>query len=258
MERFCVSTDSGCDLPADYCKKRDISAYHMKYVIDGEELSDVMMPEDCREFYEKMRKGAVPKTSQMTPYEFVAYWTELWQKYKLPIVHIAMGSGISGTYSNSTMAKKIFSEKNQDASIFLVDSTLASIGYGMLAINAADMRDDGKTAGECAEWLENNKIFINTYYTTDDLKYLYRSGRVSKTGAILGTALNINPILNLDRDGHLIVREKARGRKKAIQRIYDIIEKLVVDPQNQTVYICHSDCSEEAASFSENLIARFD
>ncbi len=257
MDRFCVSTDSGCDLPAWFCKERNISAYNMKYIIDEIEMTDSMNPEDCREFYKKMRNGSVPKTSQMTPYEFLIYWTGLWEKYKLPIVHIALGSGISGTYSNSLMARNLFLEKNKEASVFIVDSTLASIGYGILAVKAADLRDEGKSPQECVDWLENNKIFINTYYTTDDLKYLYRSGRVSKTGVILGTALNINPILNLDKDGHLIVREKVRGRKKAFSRISDIIGELVTEPGNQVVYICHSDCSEEAESFSKTLIEKF-
>ena len=122
---------SGVD-PVSYthlCKERNISAYHMKYIIDEAEVSDSMNPDECREFYKKMRNGSVPKTSQMTPYEFVTYWTDLWEKYKLPIVHIALGSGISGTYSNSLMAKNLFLEKNKEASVFIVDSTLASIGY---------------------------------------------------------------------------------------------------------------------------------
>lgn len=256
MEKFCVSTDSGCDLPAWFCKERNISAYHMKYIIDEAEVSDSMNPDECREFYKKMRNGSVPKTSQMTPYEFVTYWTDLWEKYKLPIVHIALGSGISGTYSNSLMAKNLFLEKNKEASVFIVDSTLASIGYGILAVEAARLRDEGKSPEECVEWLDNNKIFINTYYSTDDLKYLYRSGRVSRTGAILGAALNINPILNLDKDGHLIVREKVRGRKKAFNRIFEIIEELVTEPHNQTVYICHSDCLDEAGALSKELIKK--
>jgi DegV family protein with EDD domain len=257
MSNFCVSTDSGCDLPADFCKEKMISAYHMKYFIDGKDMSDSMNPEDCRQFYKRMREGAVPKTSQMTPFEFVNYWTGLWEKYKLPIIHIALGSGISGTYSNSLIAKDLFLEKNKEAEVFIVDSTLASIGYGMLAVKAAQLREEGKSLEDCISWLEKNKIYINTYYTTDDLKYLYRSGRVSKTGAILGTALSINPILNLDKEGHLKVREKVRGRKKAFNRIYEIIKELVINPNEQTVYICHSDCQDEAEAFSAALIDKF-
>ena len=257
MAKYCVSTDSGCDLPATFCEERGIYAYRMKYTIGDETYTDQMNPEDSITFYNRMRKGDVPRTSQMTPQEFIDYWSTLYEKFKLPIVHIAMGSGISGTYSNAVIARDMFLESHPDAKIFVVDSTLASIGYGMLSIWAADMRDAGATPEKCVEWLEKNKILINTYYTCDDLKYLYRSGRVSRVGAAVGTVLNINPILNLDKEGHLIVQEKVRGRKKALRRIYYIILERVVDASNQTVYICHSDCnSEEVKTFSETLINR--
>jgi len=253
--KYCVSTDSGCDLPAAFCKERSIYAYNMKYTINEKTYTDLMNQEDCIEFYNRMRNGDVPRTSQMTPYEFVDFWSKLYKELNLPIVHIAMGSGISGTYANAVIAKDIFLEAHPEAKVFVVDSTLASIGYGILAIKAADMRDAGEPPEACIEWLENHKIYINTYYTCDELKYLYRSGRVSRAGATVGTILNINPILNLDKEGHLIVREKVRGRKKALKRIYDIIQELVVNPSEQTVYICHSDCkSEEVKTFSETLI----
>lgn len=258
MGKYCVSTDSGCDLPASFCEDRNIYAYHMKYAIDEKLYTDQMNPKDCITFYKLMREDKIPHTSQMTPYEFVNYWSKLWEEFNLPIVHIAMGSGISGTFSNAIIARDIFLKAHPEAKIFVVDSTLASIGYGILCIWAADMRDAGETPEACAEWLNNHKIFINTYYTTDDLKYLHRSGRVSSIGTTMGTILNINPILKLDKEGHLILHEKARGRKRALGRLYDIIQELVVNPTEQTVYICHSDCKqEELNSFSKTLIDRF-
>ncbi|NLN40815.1 MAG: DegV family protein [Clostridiales bacterium] len=257
MVKFCVATDSGCDLPGDFCEDRNIHVYRMKYYIGEQEYTDQMNPEDAIEFYNKMRQGAVPKTSQMTPHEFIEFWSDLYKEFNLPIVHIAMGSAISGTYSNAVIAKDMFIEKHPESKVYVVDSTLASIGYGMLAIWAADMRDAGETPEACVEWLNNKKIHVNTYYTCDDLKYLYRSGRVSRAGATVGTILNINPILNLDKEGHLIVQEKIRGRKRAFRRIYDIVEELVVDPTEQTLYICHSDCKPaDVETFSKTLIER--
>ncbi|WP_243112776.1 MULTISPECIES: DegV family protein [Acutalibacteraceae] len=258
MAKFCVSTDSGCDLPGEYCEKRNIYFYRMKYTVGGVEYADRMHLGDCRAFYDKMRGGAVPRTSQMTPVEFENFWSELYQKYGLPILHIALGSGISGTYDNAMIAKTLFLGKYPDAKLFVIDSTLASIGYGMLCIWAADLRDGGKSPEECEKALNEGKVYINTYYTTDDLKYLYRSGRVSRTGEMIATALNINPILNLDREGHLIVREKIRGRNHALGRIGDILGQLVTSPERQTVYICHSDCKkEEVQFFSQEMISRF-
>ncbi len=258
MNKFCVATDSGCDLPSDYCEERGIHAYRMKYSIGEDEYTDQMNPTDCSVFYDKMREGAIPHTTQMTPYEFIGFWSELLEKFNLPIVHIAMGSGISGTYSNAVIAKDLFLGTHPKAQVFVIDSTLASIGYGMLCVFAADMREAGASPEACLDFLNNRKILINTYYTTNDLKYLYRSGRVSKTGAIVANVLNINPILNLDKEGHLIVREKIRGRKKALERIYQIVQELVLEPKTQTVYICHSDCqAEEVQVFSDTLIERF-
>jgi DegV family protein with EDD domain len=230
----------------------------MKYAIDEREYIDQMTPEDCTAFYNRMREGAVPHTGQMTPYEFIEFWSELVTELHLPIVHIAMGSGISGTFYNALAARNMFNEEHPEAPVFVVDSTLASIGYGMLCVWAADLRDAEETPEVCVEHLDSRKILINTYYTTDDLKYLYRSGRVSRTGAIIGTALNICPILDLDKEGHLIVQEKIRGRKRALNRIYDIVQDRVVNPAEQTVYICHSDCpTEEVEAFSKTLVTRF-
>ncbi len=258
MVKYCVATDSGCDLPDKLCKEKDIYAYAMKYSIEDEEYNDQMTPEFDMEFYNKMRAGVQPHTSQMTPIEFIELWSLAWKEKHLPIVHIALGSAISGTYANGLLAKEIFERENPEAEIYLVDSTLASLGYGMLCIWAAEMRDSGKSPQECTTYLEENKLSINTYYTTDDLIYLYRSGRVSRAGVIVASALNINPILDLDREGHLIVREKARGRKRAIKRIYEIIGERVIDPQKQIVYICHADCNhEEVKSFAAGLIERF-
>ena len=258
VAEFCVSTDSGCDLPEDYCTKRGIYPYQMQYAIGREEYVDRMRPDDCREFYRKMRGGAVPRTSQMTAYEFVDFWSGLYERLRLPILHVALGSGISGTYRNALLAKDVFPEKYPEAKLSVVDSTLASIGYGMLCVWAADLRDAGKTPEECEKILNEKKIFVNTYYTTNDLQYLYRSGRVSRTGKTIATALNINPILNLDRAGHLIVREKIRGRSRALARISDIVGQLVAGPEEQTLYLCHSDCpDEEVQSFSRGLCGRF-
>lgn len=144
-------------------------------------------------------------------------------------------------------------QENPGADIRVIDSTLASVGYGMLAILAADLRDCGSSADECQMQLEKVKSNINTYYTTGDLTYLYRSGRVSRTGMVIAHALNIWPILNLDLDGHLIVQAKERGKKKTIERIHRIISELCVDPEDQTLYICHSDIAEEAEQFGEDI-----
>ena len=139
----------------------------------------------------------------------------------------------------------------------MIDSTLCSTGYGMLALEAAKMRDEGCELEEAINWIEEHKGNINTWYTTDELKYLYRSGRVSKLGAILGEALNICPILNLDLEGHLIVQEKVRGLKKTIRRIHEIMDGIVENAGDQVAWVCHSDIPEKAMEFGEEMKQRY-
>lgn len=257
MNGFLVTTDSGCDLPMSLCREKNIRPLQLSYEIDGELILDTMDHGDCHLFYEKMREGKEPHTAQITPQQFYEFWKGCLEEENLPIVHICLGSGISGTWQNSIAAREMILEDFPGAEIYLVDSLLASVGYGMLAIRAAEMRDAGSSPAECKAELDEMRHRINTYYTTGDLTYLYRSGRVSKTGMVIAHALNIWPILNLDAEGHLIVTEKERGKKKTIRRIHKIIEELCIDPKEQILYVCHSDIPEEAREFGEGIKEEF-
>lgn len=252
MEKFIVTTDSGCDLSGEYCESLGIVPLKMCWTAGEENITDTMVPTELKAFYDGMRSGTEPKTSQVTPYQYIEFWTPLLER-KLPIVHIALGSAISGTYANGVKAAEMMREERPDCVIHVVDSTLASVGYGMLAINAAKMRDEGFTPEQCVAELERTKASVNTIYTTGDLTYLYRSGRVSRTGMVVAHALNIWPILRLNIEGTLLVTAKERGKKHTLDRINKIIEEAVLEPEKQTLYICHSDIPEEAREFGESL-----
>lgn len=252
MEKFIVTTDSGCDLSGEYCESMGIVPLKMCWTAGEENITDTMVPTELKAFYDGMRSGMEPKTSQVTPYQYIEFWTPLLER-KLPIVHIALGSAISGTYANGVKAAEMMREEHPDCIIHVVDSTLASVGYGMLAINAAKMRDEGFTPEQCVAELERTKASVNTIYTTGDLTYLYRSGRVSRTGLVVAHALNIWPILRLNIEGTLLVTAKERGKKHTLDRINKIIEEAVLEPEKQTLHICHSDIPEEAHEFGESL-----
>lgn len=252
MKKFIVTTDSGCDLSGEYCESLGIVPLKMCWTAGEENITDTMVPTELKAFYDGMRSGTEPKTSQVTPYQYIEFWTPLLER-KLPIVHIALGSAISGTYANGVKAAEMMREEHPDCVIHVVDSTLASVGYGMLAINAAKMRDEGFTPEQCVAELERTKASVNTIYTTGDLTYLYRSGRVSRTGMVVAHALNIWPILRLNIEGTLLVTAKERGKKHTLDRINKIIEEAVLEPEKQTLYICHSDIPEEAREFGESL-----
>jgi DegV family protein with EDD domain len=147
MKNFIVSTDSGADLSAELNKKHEIFVLPMQYHIGNELIADNGDDKETLAFYQKMREGAVPTTGQATPAQFLDFWRPLLQ-YNLPIVHVCLGSGISGTYQNGVSAAEMLKEEAPDARIFVVDSMNASMGIGMLTIKTTELRDEGKTAEE--------------------------------------------------------------------------------------------------------------
>ena len=256
MANFLLCTDSGSDLMLDSCKKYDIIPLKMKYSIDNEVFTDGMTVEAVQELYRKMVAGAAPRTSQINAAEFVDFWTPLLSE-KQPILHLSLGSGISGTYSNAELAREMILEEHPDAEIYLVDTLGASASYGMLCVEISKMREAGKTVQECYDWVMKARHNVDVFYTTGDLKYLHRGGRVSKTSAVVGTVLNINPILTLDPGGKLIAIEKARGEKATERKVRDLAGALTEDPEDKTLYISHSDCPERAKRFGDMLQAEF-
>lgn len=252
MNKFIVATDSGCDLSREVCEEKDIRILYMTYEIDGKLYKDTMKVDDIKEYYKGMEEGNVVHTGAINISDYIDFWEPMLEE-KLPIVHITLGSGISGTYMNGTLAREEIMQEHPDAEICLVDSTLASTSYGMLALKAAEMRDAGATAEECVKALEELKPKINAYYTTDDLSYLYRGGRVSRSGKIIAHALGICPILNLDDKGCLKVFDKCRGKKSTFNRIKQIAKELVINPEEQILYICHSNIEDFAEAYGKEI-----
>lgn len=255
-KNFILTTDSGCDLSLELCQKNNIIPIHLKYYNEEEINTDTMKEEDSIVFYNKMRKGKIFKTSQINAEEFIEFFEPLLSQ-NLPILHICMGSAISGTYNNGKVAVEKLKEKYPDSKIFFLDSTLASVGYGILALNVAKFRDEGKSAEECAKWVEENKANINTYYTTSTLSYFARSGRMKLTSAVIGKMLAVNPILKLNKEGSLLVSSSVLGKKNAVKKIVSNITEKIIDPQNQTLYVSHSDIPKEAKVFGEMLKEHF-
>ena len=249
---FILTTDSSSDLSLEICREKNIIPLMMTYIIGGTEIKDTMEETDIIAFYNKMRAGKEPKTSQINTMEYVDFWTPMLKEGK-PILHIALGSAISGTYENGVRARDMILETNPEAEIYVVDSISASLGLGMLSIIASDLRSEGTSVKECVEWLEINKHNAHAYYTTADLTYLHRGGRVSKTSKNVAHLLGIQPILNLAPDGKLQVFEKVRGDKGTLKRFCEIAKNLAIDPQKQTLYISHADNIEKAKIYGERL-----
>ena len=248
---YIISTDSGCDLSIDICNEKGIIPLFMKYNLDVETFTDSMEQVEIVKFYKKMEEeGKMFKTSAVNIQEAYDFLKEL-LKYNKPIIHISLGSGISGTYSNFVTAREMLDEKYPGHEIYIIDSTSGSLGYGILVLEAAKMRDEGKTTLEVVEYIESVKRGINPYFTTNTLTYLARGGRVTKIASIFGNVLSIKPILRLDYAGHLLVHTKGHGKSNTYKKMIEAIKEQVVNPENQTLYVSHSNAIESAVEFAE-------
>ena len=254
---YLITVDSGCDLSLDICNKYDIIPLFMSYEIEGESFTDTLCEEDILQFYNKIRGGIIPKTSQIAPLTYVDFWRDLLKDSECKtIVHISMSSGISGTYKNALTAVSMIKEIEPKAQIYVVDALMTSTGQGAFAIDASRLRKIGKTANECVAWLEKHKLEMNTFFTTNNLNYLHKGGRVSKTGAIFGTALKINPVLRLDTKGCLKVYDKVRGEQKTIEKIAIDTANTAINPEKQTLYVSHADNIEKAKIIANAITER--
>ena len=255
MNDYIITTDSGSDLSSALYKQYDIIPIMMEYEVDGKTYQDTPNEQKIKEFYNTMRDGAAPKTSQINMDRMSGFFEQLAKEGK-DILHISLGSGISGTCHNCMLAAKEISEKC-GINIIIVDSLGASLVDGMQCIMASENRKNGMSIQENADYLNEIKHNINVYFTTNTLTYLHRGGRVSKTSAVLGHMLGINPVLTLDKDGKLIVCDKVRGEKNTFANIQKKIGSNVIDAQDQTLYISHSDCFDRAKAAADQMKSAF-
>lgn len=238
--------DSNCDLPLSYIKENNIVPLFIKVLFKGIETQDDFgQTLTYKEFYDSVRQGETPSTSQINSFTFAEKFTELIKKGK-NIIYISMSSALSGCTSSATIAKNEVLIDYPLADISVIDSRSASLGCGLICYYAMEMLNAGMTKDEVVKWVEENKLKVNHWFTVDDLHHLKRGGRVSSTAAILGTLLDIKPILNVDNEGRLIPAFKVKGRKKSIKALSEKFEERAVDIEKQVVFISHGDCLEDA------------
>jgi len=205
-----------------------------------------------KEFYDSVRKGETPSTAQINSFTFTEEFNNLIEKGK-DIIYIGMSSALSGCINSAVIAKNEIIIDNPLADITIIDSRSASLGCGLLCYYAMEMLNAGKSKDEVVTWVEENKLKLNHWFTVDDLHHLRRGGRVSNTAAIVGTLLDIKPILHVDNEGRLIPVFKVKGRKKSIKALMEKFEERAVDMENQVISISHGDCLEDA-EFLKRLI----
>lgn len=250
---FFVMTDTSANLPTEIVEKNDIKVIPFSYFADGkkDECLDTTAF-DGKSFYNEMKSGVKMTTSQINPQKYKEFLEEP-LKSGNDAIYISMSSGISGSYHSACLAAEQLEEKYPDRKIVLIDTLGASLGEGLLVLKAVQCKNEGMSIEETAECLTQMRDRMYQVFTVDNLMYLKRSGRVSGTTAIVGTALQIKPLLKGNEEGKIVNFGRVRGRKKAIEALAQKYETLVKNPENQTVGIAHADCEEDAKYLEELL-----
>ena len=240
-----IITDSACDLPREMLRELNVVTVPLIVNFRGEARNDSVEDAQVKELYDAMRAGEVASTSAVNP--------EGWRSVIEPVLAagkdalvLAFSSGLSTTYQSAVIAADELREQYPQQKILVVDTCAAAFGQGLLVWHTCKMRNAGLSLEELAAWVEDAKNHPCHWFTVDDLVYLKRGGRVSAATAVLGTVLNIKPVLHVDNEGHLISMVKARGRKAAINTLVAKMGELQGDWDNSTVFICHADAMEDA------------
>lgn len=251
---FKIITDSAANLPEEMVTKHDLTVLTLSFLVDGVENYSYIKGQttDLAPFYDMMREKKDIRTS-LVNVEYATKFCEEVLQGGQDVLYIGFSSGLSGSYQSVALALESLKEKFPKQKIFHVDTLAAALGEGLLVKYALDLRDEGKSIEEVYEWIVDNRLKLAHWFTVEDLFFLKRGGRVSAATAVLGTALSIKPVMHVDDEGHLIVMEKARGRKKSLDSLVKHMEESVVHPENQVVYISHGDCEEDAKYVAEQI-----
>ena len=255
MTNYQIITDSACDLPKAMLEKLGVTATPLFVLYKGETMPDTVEDAVIRDFYAGMRGGEVPTTSAVNPEGWLAVMRPVLEAGKDVLV-LAFSGGLSTTYQSAVIAADDLAGKYPDRKIMVVDTGSAALGQGLLVYHACKQRDAGLSLEELAAWVEENKLHLAHWFTVDDLVYLKRGGRVSAATAVLGTMLQIKPVLHVDDEGHLISMVKARGRKASMETLVKKFDELGEGYDNSTVFICHADCMEDAKKLEQMVLAR--
>ena len=260
MERkFTLSCCSTVDLPYSYMADRDIPVLFYTYVVDGREYVDDMGrdPEALPRFYRFLEEGKLPQTSQINVGTYLSFFEKLLQKGDL--LHIAFTSGQSGSVHNAMLAAKELQEKYPERKLIVIDSLCSSSGYGMLVDTVADLRDEGKSIEEAAQWVRENRNTVHHQFFSSNMTQFRRTGRVSGAAAMVATIMSICPIMRLDSAGAIKAYGKVRGKKKAVETTIEAMAKHAQGGENydKRCYVCHSQCPEDAQMLIDGLEARF-
>ncbi len=245
MNNYVIYTDSACDIKPEVLREWGVYYKPLFLHYEGEESlysNDDIKPLD---FYNKMRGGAIAKTSAVNADTFAEGFEELLKEGK-DILYLGFSSGLSTTFNSARIAADQLRESYPERKVIVVDTLAASAGEGLIVYLTVKKKNEGATIEEAAAYAEDIKFKTSIWFTVDDLVYLKRGGRVSAAAAFFGNMLGIKPVLHMDNEGHLVPVLKVRGRKTAVETLAKKYEELATDRENNTIFISHADCEADA------------
>ena len=250
---FAIFTDTSANIPTPQCRDRQIGVIPLSYIVEGREHTCLDTEAfDSAAYYDSLKNGLKVTTSQINPQRYAEAMEPVLQAGQ-DILFVGMSSGISGSFASARIAAEQLLEEYPDRKIRLVDTLGASLGEGLVVLLAADLRDQGKTLEEAGEILDEKSRHMYQLFTVDDLMFLRRGGRLSNASAIVGTVLNVKPLLKGNEAGRIVSFEKTRGRKRVMEKIAERYDRLVEDAGDQIVGISHGACPQDAAQMAEML-----
>ena len=258
MSEYVLITDSSADLSQEMVQELGVTVLPLSFTIQGKTYRNYP---DNREmdlplFYDMLRAGELATTSAVNVAEYTQAVEPILQEGK-DVLILAFSSGLSSTYQASVLAAGELREKYPDRKIYTVDTLCASLGQGLLVYLAVQEQRKGKSIEEVRDWAESTKLNLCHQFTVDDLHFLKRGGRISATTAVVGSMLQIKPVLHVDNEGHLINIGKARGRQASLKALVDKMEKTVTEEGRKTVFISHGDCRKDAVTVADMVRERF-
>ena len=253
---YVIFTDSTGDLTPALIEAADLRVLPMAFTLDGKDYRNYPDGREMssHDYYEKLRAGSLCTTSQVTMLEFQQAFTPVLEAGQ-DILYLAFSSGLSGTYQSGCIAAEELKEKFPGRRIVCVDSLQASMGEGLFCYLVGKKRCQGADLDTAADYARQIAPQVCAWFTVDDLMFLKRGGRVSGAAAVAGTLLGIKPVLHVDEEGHLIPKEKVRGRRASLDALVKHFEATALDKTGGTVFISHGDCADDARYVIDKLRA---
>ena len=258
MSEYRIVTDSSCDLSREMVEELDIEVLPLSFTIRGTTLHNYPDNREMnpKEFYQLVRDGEMPTTAAVNLQQYMDFLTPELEQGK-DILLLAFSSGLSATCQSALMAAEELRASFPERKIFVVDTLCASMGQGLLCWYAGQKRKEGQSIEQVRDWCEDNKLRVCHWFTVNDLMHLKRGGRVSAATAVVGTMLQIKPVLHVDDEGHLINMSKARGRKASLDALVERAGQTADHLEEQVIFISHSDCEEDARYVGQAIQEKF-